>query len=275
MVTVSSEAGEGEVVLAERRGRVLVLTLNRPDRLNTWTRTMQDRYFDALEAAEDDPDIGAIVVTGAGRNFCAGADMRALDRIGAGDPKARRVLDRPTYTPFFVRKPMVAAINGACAGIGFVQAMYCDVRFVARDAKLTTSYAQRGLTAEHGIAWILNQVVGFAVASDLLMSARVIRGDEAYALGIAHRVCDRETVVDEAVRYAAELTERCSPKAVAVIKEQLRAATSSSFIEAAELARRRMLESYTWPDMREGVASFRERRAPVFPPLPPRSEGGD
>jgi enoyl-CoA hydratase/carnithine racemase len=258
------------MVLRERRGAVLVLALNRPARRNAWTRRMQEEYFDALEAAEDDPGVRAIVLTGSGDGFCVGADLEALRRIGDGDPRATRVASRPTSFPLGLRKPLVAAINGSCAGIGLIQALYCDVRFVARDARLTTAYAQRGLTAEHGIAWLLPRVVGHATAADLLLSGRVIDGEEAAAIGLANWVCNTTAVRGEAVAYATRLAEQCSPAAMAAIKAQLRQATTGDMAEAMEHSRAVMLESYTWPDLREGVVSFRERRPAKFPPLPGR-----
>jgi len=264
---VSHGAPDEGVVITTRRGPVTVLTLNRPDRMNAWTRRMQEEYFDALEHAESDPDVRAVVLTGSGGAFCAGADMAALDRVGSGDPKARRVLDRPTSLPLFFRKPLLAAVNGACAGMGLVQALYCDLRFVAHDAKLTTAYARRGLIAEHGISWLLPRITGYANAMDLLLSGRAVVGDEALALGLANRLCDPGSVLEDGIAYATELAERSSPAAMAVIKRQIRLHAASSLQEAVDDSRRLMLASYDWPDLREGVASFRERRVPRFPPL--------
>ena len=259
------------VVIQERRGPVLVLVLNRPARRNAWNRAMQEAYFDALDAAEDDPGVRAIVLTGGGATFCVGADLEALGLIGDGDPRAARAPERPTSFPLGIRKPLIAAINGSCAGIGLVQALYCDVRFVARDARLTTAYAQRGLIGEHGITWLLPRIVGRAHALDLLLSARVIDGEEAAEIGLANWVCEPDDVRERAVAYASQLAQGCSPSAMAVIKAQMRADADGELTAALERSRALMLESYRRPDLREGVASFRERRPPNFPPLLPRT----
>jgi enoyl-CoA hydratase/carnithine racemase len=262
-------------VRQERHGAVLLITLNRPARLNAWTRRMQEAYFDTLEQADDDSAIRAIVVTGAGAGFCAGADLETLDRIGSGGFRPSPAEARPTSLPLAVRKPLIAAINGSCAGMGLIQALYCDVRFVAREARLTTAYAQRGLVAEHGISWLLPRIVGRGNALDLLLSARVISGEEAFELGLANWVCDAPDVVEAATAYAARLAERCSPAALAVIKEQVRAHEDVDLASALEQSRTAMVDSYTWPDLLEGVASFRERRAPRFPPLSRNSVRAD
>jgi enoyl-CoA hydratase/carnithine racemase len=264
-----------ELVLSEKRGSVLVLTLNRPDRLNAWTDALEERYYACLDAAEDDPEVRAIVVTGAGRGFCAGADLDDLELGATSDTAAEETLrerGRPRTYPLTVRKPMIAAINGAAAGLGLVEALYCDIRFAAAEAKLTTAFAQRGLVAEYGIAWLLPRLVGPSRALDLLLSGRVVRGDEALALGLVDRVCERDRVVDEAVAYAAQLAEHCSPWSMATIKAQLHADLDRPFTEAVAAADELMLESFTRADVQEGVRSYLEGRAPSFPSLDPRSQ---
>src|SRR3954468_20471290 len=135
-----------DVVLFDVQDDVAVLTLNRPDRLNAWTGELQGRYFDLLDECAERDDVRAIVLTGAGRGFCAGADMAALQALGAGDASGSATLSepRPQTHALGIPKPVIAAINGACAGLGFVHAMMCDVRFCATDAKLTTAFARRG-----------------------------------------------------------------------------------------------------------------------------------
>jgi enoyl-CoA hydratase/carnithine racemase len=254
------------VVVFERRGRVLLVTLNRPERLNAWTDEMEVLYFDVLAEADADPAIGAVVVTGAGRAFCAGADMDSLQGIGAGEEQYVPQ-DRPKTYPLEIRKPLIAAINGACAGLGLVQALYCDVRFVASDAKLTTSFSRRGLIAEHGISWWLPRLVGPGRALDLLLSARVIDGEEAVVLGLANVARRRDEVVGRALEYATDLAENCSPRAMAVTKYLVRAHLTTSMDAALDEANHHMTDSLTWDDLAEGVAAFVERRAPHFPPL--------
>jgi enoyl-CoA hydratase/carnithine racemase len=258
-----------DLVLAERRGSVLVLTLNRPERLNAWTDALEDRYYAHLDAAENDPEVRAIVVTGAGRGFCAGADLSDLERAPTDGAEAVRH-DLPRHFPLTVRKPMIAAINGAAAGLGLVEALYCDVRFATPQAKLTTAFARRGLIAEYGISWLLPRLVGPSAALDLLLSSRVVRGEEALRLRLVDRLSEPERVVDDAVAYAQELAEHCSPWSMATIKAQVQADLERPFTAAVAEADALMLCSFRRPDVQEGVRSYLDQRAPAFPSLDPR-----
>ncbi|MGH7899004.1 MAG: enoyl-CoA hydratase-related protein, partial [Candidatus Binatia bacterium] len=153
-----------DVVLRDLQDGVATLTLNRPERLNAWTPEMEIRYFGLLDEAAADPDVRVIVVTGAGRGFCPGFDMDALRDIGeGGEPRSS---GKPQTHPLTIPKPILAAINGACAGLGLVQALMCDLRFAAAGAKFTTSFVRRGLIAEHGSSWMLPRLVGHARALD-------------------------------------------------------------------------------------------------------------
>ena len=260
------------VLATERIGGVLVVRFNRPERANAWTQPLQDAYLATLDAADGDPDVRAIVVTGAGRTFCPGADMEALDALAdAGDP-GLGVQAHPTTFPLQLRKPLVAAINGACAGVGLVQALMCDVRFVAREAKLTTSFVRRGLVAEYGMAWLLERLVGRGRAADLLLSGRVLRGEEAAAIGLAEFALAADGVLAGAVAYATELAESCSPRAMAHLKVQLWRDLHEGFGDAARRSAQLVEASFGWPDLKEGVASYSERRPPAFPPLGSRDE---
>jgi len=261
-----------ELVLAERRGPVLVLTLNRPERLNAWTDALEECYYAWLDAAEDDPEVRAIVVTGAGRGFCAGADMDDLQRGAAGEADAAlRNRRRPRTFPLTVRKPMIAAINGAAAGLGLVEALYCDVRFAGPEVKLTTAFARRGLVAEYGMSWLLPRLVGYSTALDLLLSGRVVLGEEALRLRLVDRISEPGRVVDDAVAYATELATYSSPWSMATIKAQVQADLDRSFAEAVAEAEELMIRSFDHPDVLEGVRSYHERREPAFPSLEPRS----
>src|SRR5208337_1662781 len=173
-----------ELVLYAESSGVATLTLNRPQRLNAWTPALSTRYFDLLERADDDPSVRVILVTGAGRGFSAGADMNVLQ----GSESAATADARAQTFPLTIRKPILAAINGPCAGIGLVFALMCDLRFAAAGAKFTTAFSRRGLVAEHGISWILPRLVGQARALDLLYSGRVFLAEEALALGLVNRV---------------------------------------------------------------------------------------
>lgn len=260
-----------DVVLRAVRDGVCVLTLNRPDRMNAWTHEMEERYFDLLDEADSDPDTRVIVLTGAGRGFCPGFDMEALAALndaGGGDgDDVPAPPQRPQTFPLTVRKPIVAAINGACAGIGLVQALMCDIRFAAAGGKFTTAFARRGLVAEHGIAWMLPRLTGHAHALDLLLSARVFLAEEAERLGVVNHVVPPDEVLERALAYARDLAENCSPASMAAMKAQVYADLHRDLDEALEDANRLMLESFGRPDFGEGVQSFVERRPPQFPPL--------
>ncbi len=252
------------VVERELQDGVAVLTLNRPERLNAWTAEMENLYFDLLEECAADGEVRAIVLTGAGRGFCAGADMGDLqdlgDAGGHGESRPRRAQSLPHSIP----KPIIAAINGPCAGIGLVQALMCDVRFAAEDAKFTTAFARRGLIAEHGISWMLPRLVGPARALDLLLSARVILGAEAAEIGMVNRALPQEQLLPAALEYARELASWCSPASMANMKAQVYRALEQGLLEATDEADRLMFASFAEPDFREGVASFVEKREPTF-----------
>jgi enoyl-CoA hydratase/carnithine racemase len=258
-----------EVVLKTVEEGVALITLNRPERLNAWTAEMGRAYFDALEECGTSRQVRAIVVTGAGRGFCAGADMQELKAIGDRDLKAVSVIPdhRPQTFPLSISKPIVAAINGACAGLGLVHALMCDVRFAATDAKLTTAFSRRGLVAEHGISWILPRLVGPARALDLLLSGRVVLGEEAAPLGLVNRVVEPKKLLPETLVYARELAVNSSPASMATMKHQVYTDLTRELPDALEEANRLMGESFTAPDFAEGVASFLERREPRFAPL--------
>jgi enoyl-CoA hydratase/carnithine racemase len=258
-----------EVVQREVKDGVAVLTLNRPERLNAWTAEMEREYFGLLEECGASHDVRAIVVTGAGRGFCAGADMQDLQDLGQNgtDVEARGRDRKPQAFPHTIAKPIIAAINGPCAGIGLVQALMCDIRFAADDAKFTTAFARRGLIAEHGIGWILPRLVGPARALDLLLSARVILGEEAEALGLVNRALPKDELMDHALAYARELAQQCSPASMAAMKRQVYADLERPLEEGVAAADQLMLESFSAPDFVEGVKSFLDKRAPEFAPL--------
>jgi len=255
-----------DLVLAERRGGVMLLTLNRPDRLNAWNDDLEERYFTLLDEAETDPEVTVVVVTGAGRGFCAGADFADLRQLSAEDldVAALPVRKRPRERPLSFRKPLIAAINGAAAGLGLVEALYCDLRFCTPRAKFTTAFVRRGLIAEYGIAWLLPRLIGQSRALDLLLSGRVIRGEEALTMGLVDRVVEPDALVEAAVGYATELATFCSPQAMSVIKDQVLSAMDSDLPSAITRANALMLESFQHPDAAEGVASYLESRPPHF-----------
>ena len=262
-----------EIVLFEVADDVAVLTLNRPDRLNAWIPEMQTRYFDLLEECASRTDVRAIVVTGAGRGFCAGADMQALEQLSSGDDSGNGSApgsghdSRPVTFPLSIPKPIIAAVNGACAGLGFVYAVMCDLRFAAAEAKFTTAFARRGLVAEHGISWMLPRLIGPSRALDLLLSGRVILGTEAAELGVVNQAFPGERLLEEALAYARTLASESSPASMARMKHQVYADLERPLGESLEAANQLMADSFTGPDFGEGVRSFVERRPPKFEPV--------
>ena len=269
--------------------RIATVTLNRPDRLNAFTSVLGQQLRAAMRAASDDPGVRVIVLTGAGRGFCAGADMGNLSQLSAGgaasieaQPEARpeahpaSAADAPfdtasspdyqtphSYFPA-VPKPVIAAINGACAGLGLVYALYCDQRFAADSAKFSTAFARRGLIAEHGISWTLPRLVGLSASLDLLMSARKFGADEALRLGMVDRVLPALDLMPAVRAYALDLADNVSPRAMAVIKRQVWGVSQQSMREAIELGNREMQVSFATEDFKEGVAHFVEKRPAAF-----------
>ncbi|AXI76159.1 enoyl-CoA hydratase-related protein [Peterkaempfera bronchialis] len=245
---------------------VLTLTWNRPHRRNGWNPDLENAYFRALDEAADDPAVRAIVVTGAGKAFCPGVDMQRLAGLTARPMNlAGR---RPHHHARGIPKPMIAAINGACAGVGLIQALLCDVRFAASGARFATSFSRRGLPAERGISWLLPRLTGVENALDLLLSGRTVDAAEAKGLGLVSRVLPADEVLAAAQAYARDLAVNSSPQAMAVIRRQVLADLEADFATAYDRSLNAMAALTAHPDFGEGVASFTERRPPRFAPLP-------
>jgi enoyl-CoA hydratase/carnithine racemase len=264
-------ADANDPVLHERRDPgIALLTLNRPERLNAWNGELASRYFELLDQAAADPEIKVIVVTGAGRGWCAGADMDTLQSIGASSGStgpATAAEGRAQHYTTTVPKPVIAAINGACAGIGMVQALMCDLRFAAAGAKFTTAFARRGLIAEYGMSWILPRLIGTSRAMDLLFSGRVILVEEAAQMGLVNEVVAPEHLLDRTLDYAADLARNSSPTSISIMKQQVYADQTRGVAEASADAIELMKASLRRPDFNEGVSSFLEKRLPQFAPL--------
>lgn len=258
---------------------IATITLNRPESLNAWTFRMGVELKHAIAAAESDKRVVVIVLTGAGRGFCSGADLNDLKSISEGktDTSVPPELEanpgdpswgedfRGTYTYLLsVRKPIVCAINGPAAGMAVPIALACDIRFASDRAIITTAFSRRGLIAEWGIAWLLNHVVGPAHALDLLYSARKVDAKEAERIGLVNRVLPHDDLMGFVNDYATDLATNCSPTSMMIMKrqvyQQLTAALGPSEKEAVQL----MLESFVRPDFREGVMSFLQKRPPKF-----------
>ena len=251
-------------ILASSAGHVATIVLNRPDMLNAWTPTMEQEVKAALLAADADPDVHAIVITGAGRGFCAGADLKA----GSSAPRAPVVDGKGDFDQRYsyllgLQTPLIAAINGPAAGVGLCIALYCDFRFMAEAAKLTTAFARRGLIAEHGSAWLLPRLVGPLNAMDLLMTGRNVLSAEAEQMGLV-KVLPDDGFLAAVEAWTRDLVSASSPRALRVIKRQVYAALTGNLGDAVRLSNEEQRCSFESEDFREGVAAFREGRKPQF-----------
>jgi enoyl-CoA hydratase/carnithine racemase len=238
--------------------------------MNAWTSAMHARFFELVDRADDEPDVRAVVLTGSGRGFCPGMDMESLSASSktAGDDTERR----PLVDLAELRKPLIAAINGACAGIGVVLALLSDVRFAAAGARISTSFTRRGLPAEFAASWFLPRLVGSGNAMDLLLSGRVLDAEEAFGLGLVNRVLPPDEVLPAAFDYARDLAVHCSPVAMAAIKAQVAADWHRTYQESNAWAVALVAAPERRADFREGVDSYVEKRPPQFRPLPRRGE---
>lgn len=251
---------------------VAVVTFNRPGRLNAWGPDISRGFYASIDRAEADPGVRVIVLTGAGRGFCAGADLGgagSIDgKLGDGDTDVTQLVgDRHPHFLTALHKPIIAAVNGACVGIGLTHALMCDVRFAAAGAKFATAFTRRGLIAEYGISWILPRLAGWGAAMDLLLSGRTFLAEEAAKLGLVNDVVAPEQLMARAMAYADDIARNCSPASLAVIKRQAYGDALRDVAQVSARAETLMHESLLRPDVVEGITSFLEKRPPRFPPL--------
>jgi enoyl-CoA hydratase/carnithine racemase len=269
---------ELKVVKLAVLSHVATVTLSRPERLNAWTGRMHAEYRWAISQAEDDPEVGAIVVTGEGRGFCAGADSRALEghlARGGYDPGTPDEMASPGYGVsteynhnfafhFGLTKPVIAAINGPAAGVGLVLACFCDVRFAADGAKLTTAHGRLGLPAEYGLSWLLPRLIGLTRATDLLLTSRTFLAEEAHALGLVNAVLPPEMLMPHALGYARNLAEHVSPGSLRETKRQLYRDLHGGVGAAVAESERLLRTMAKGPEYEEGVRALVEKRQPRF-----------
>jgi enoyl-CoA hydratase/carnithine racemase len=255
---------DSDSVLHELDGDgVLTLTLNRPERNNAWNVEMERALHDLLFQAAASDEVAVIVLTGAGRSFCPGFDSQSLEQSAGGAPPSAQGRTQ-LYLPAVIPKPIVCAINGACAGIGLVTALMCDVRFANEDAKLATAFSKRGLPGEEGISWVLPRMIGHGAALELLLSSRPVSGREAVSLGMVHWALPGDELLAAARDYAQDLARTCSPASMATIKRQVYRDWTETLPDARREARHLMMELRTQDDFREGVQSWVEKRPPTF-----------
>lgn len=266
--TVLYEAGDG----------IGLITLNRPERSNAWTGRMAFEYRTAMQAAEQDDRVGVIVVTGAGRHFCVGADSQALDGFAQtgqydtgiretppdpGDP-AHPAHGTPFGFPLAMAKPVIAAVNGAAAGVGFVAACFADIRFGAAGAKWTPATSKLGLPAEYAISWILPRLIGYGRAVEWLLSSRPVLSEEAYAMGLLHAVHPPEEVFEATLSYARRLIDDVAPSSLRSVKRQASTDLFRTLSESSAEAVRLIHEMIGGDDYRQGIAALTEKRPPNF-----------
>ncbi|MDE0419364.1 MAG: enoyl-CoA hydratase-related protein [Gammaproteobacteria bacterium] len=272
-----------EEIIYEVADGVAVITMNRPETLNALTDRTQAEIRHALDQSERNGEVIGNVLTGAGRGFCSGVDMNALGamseagrRLGAAHADLAADPGNPDNDPNFqigaayflgLRKPLIAAINGACAGLGFSYAVFCDLRFVDRTARFATAFSQRGLIAEHGTSWMLPRLIGPANALDILWTGRKFDGEEAGRIGLANRVCEPGECVADACEYLREIAEVAAPNSLMMMKRQIYKHLNAELRRAMEESNAWMDESLARGDFKEGVASFVERRPPNFAPI--------
>ncbi len=269
MTTIwADESAQPPPILSEVRGGVGLITFNRPDKLNAWTSGMGTLYFNMLDRFAADPKVHAILVCGAGRGFCSGADVTALGKIADAGGEVPQRDGRPYWYPMAIGKPIVAAIHGACYGVGLQQALCADIRFAAEDARLCLPYAKRGLVGELHLPWILGRLIGPARSMDMLLSARAVSGTEAAAMGLVNQALSAPALFDHAFAYCQGFAE-CSPWSLRTMKQQVYHDLMTSSIDPAfEKAEDLLLEALAGADFAEGIAAFTEKRPACFAALP-------
>jgi enoyl-CoA hydratase/carnithine racemase len=258
---------------------VATVWLHRPARHNAFTGRMHAEYRWIMAQLDADPAVRAVVLTGTGDDFCVGADSQALAghaERGAYDPGLPADVAVPGYGVrpewdhdmawhYGLRLPVIAAVNGACAGVGLVIACYCDLRYAAVGAKLTTATPQLGLPAEYGLSWVLPRLIGVTAAADLLLTGRIVRAEEPVAAGLFNAVLPREEVLPAALAVGRRLATAVSPAAVTATKRQLYTDLARADVGASVEDAKALLDQLMGgAEYREGVAALRERRAPRF-----------
>jgi enoyl-CoA hydratase/carnithine racemase len=267
-----------EQIIYDVTNRVATITLNRPDKLNAWTQKMDEEVSAAIRAAADDDEVRVIILTGAGKGFCAGADLSLLSGVIANAPSVAAnltsgiELDGDVRADFknkhawllSVPKPIIAAINGPAVGLGFIIPLYCDFRFASEKAKFSVIFSKRGLVAEYGLAWILPRLVGLGNAIELMFTSKVVDAQEALRVGLVSRVMPEDNFLGSVQVVAQELASTVSPRSLRVMKRQIYTGLLQNLGEAFELAIEEMKGSFGTEDFKEGVAHFLEKRAAAF-----------
>lgn len=269
MTARAKSTSPGDLIV-ERRGPVALITLNRPEKLNAFTTGLLDELRSSVEESANDPGVVGIIITGAGRGFCAGLDAAELGRAvasGSGGQADVRPGDLPGLFSWLlsIPKPVIAAVNGVAAGGGFVLALMSDIRIASTQAEFTSVFSKRGLIAEHGSSWLLPRLVGVGRALDLLWTSRKIDAAEAWRIGLVEQVTKPAELLEAAEQYIRELAEGVSPSSLAETKRLVYSHLGLGYEAALIDAETARLASLDRADAREGAAAFNERRPPRFP----------
>ena len=252
-----------EHILFEIDGGVATVTLNRPAQLNAWTATMSRELGEARRVCDADDAVRAVIVTGAGRAFCAGADLSRGDKTFAG--RSRATVPVPSVAPMWpyqVRKPVIAAINGHAVGVGITYPMLADIRLIAEPAKVSFAMVRRGVLPELASHLTVAQVSGFANAADLLLTGRTITASEAVAMGLANALLPLPELLPRARAIAADIAANTAPVSVALTKQLLWESLAGRIPSLMAKEGRLLGWLGDQADVREGVLSFLEKRAP-------------
>lgn len=260
-----------EFIIFERRDRVGLITLNRPDRLNAWTYAMNDEILDAIEACNNDAAIGAIVITGAGRGFCAGADVKGFnnaisERESSSDGLTRDDRRREEHLAAFIRrsKPLIAAVNGPSIGVGMTMTLPMDIRIASDSAKFSMRFIRMGIVPEVASTTYLPQIVGLQNALDLILTAKTIDAEEALRIGLVKAVVPGDELLDEALTYAAEIANNPTDQVV-IAKQMVHKHMVQPDIDAVVgEENRNIVRAYKGPAHKEAVTAFLEKRQPKF-----------
>jgi len=257
-----------ELILFERRGamgEVGLITLNRPEKMNAWTHQMRDEILHAMDTVNNDKNMGAMVITGAGRGFCAGADIGAMFKKALDDDGPRK----PSTAANWVKavraaKPMIAAVNGACIGVGLTQILSCDYIMASEKAKFSCAFVKMGVVTELASSHYLVQRMGWGHASEVALTGRMIPGEEAVQLGLADRLVAHDNLVDEAVALA-ELMAQNPSRQMRMVKQLFTQNGSEQDLDAVLARETEALElAYQTPEHKEAVNAFLEKRKPDF-----------
>jgi enoyl-CoA hydratase/carnithine racemase len=263
-----------EIIFSKDDG-VATITLNRPQAYNAWTPTMSREMRDAFADADNDDHIGAIIFTGAGKAFCSGADMSLVGKRAAssGEPAAPRSAPavpakprRPGLLPYLrdLRTPVIGAINGVAAGIGFTIPLYFDFRIAAQSARIGSIFSRRGLTIEDATAYYLPRIVGLANALDLIVTGRMVSAEEALKLGYLREVVPDDQLMPRALEIARDIAHNCSAVSIAQSRRMLLEHFNSDLDRVLRDADEITKWMYSLDDIKEGVRAFAEKRTPRF-----------